>query len=183
LTERAPPSILGLASRGLIPTERAMENDAGRQAEAYFRAAHAAQMRGDLDEAVALYRKSLACVPTAEAHTFLGWTLSFRGDYEGAIRECTRAIEVDPDFGNPYNDIGSYLIALGRPEEAEPWLRKAIGAPRYEPRHYPHVNLARVYVKLGQIDRAIAELRVALSLAPAYRPARGELHRLLGLLN
>jgi Tfp pilus assembly protein PilF len=160
-----------------------VDQDAGRQAERYFRDAHAAQMRGDLDEAVALYRKSLACVPTAEAHTFLGWTLSFRGDYEGAIQECRRAIEVDPEFGNPYNDIGSYLIALGRPQEAVPWLRKAIGAPRYEPRHYPHVNLARVYAKLGQLDAAIAELRAALAIAPQYRPARVELHRLLGLLN
>jgi Tfp pilus assembly protein PilF len=160
-----------------------VEHDAGRQAEAYFQAAHAAQMRGDLDEAIALYQKSLACVPTAEAHTFLGWTLSFRGDYEGAIRECHRAIEVDPAFGNPYNDIGSYLIALGRPKDAVPWLRKAMAATRYEPRHYPHVNLARVYVKLGQVDAAITQLRAALARAPQYRPARTELHRLLGLLN
>ena len=33
-----------------------------------------------------------------------------------------------PGFGNPYNDIGSYLIALGRPKDAVPWLRKAMGA-------------------------------------------------------
>jgi Tfp pilus assembly protein PilF len=64
-----------------------------------------------------------------------------------------------------------------------PWLRKAMVASRYEPRHYPHVNLARVYVKLGRVDGAIAELRVALAIAPQYRPARAELHRLLGLLN
>ena len=160
-----------------------MESEAGRQAEAHFRAAYAAQMQGDLDGAIELYRKSLACVPTAEAHTFLGWALSHKGDYAAAIEECHRAIEVDPQFGNPYNDIGSYLIALGRHVEAIAWLRKAIGAARYEPRHYPHVNLARVYVKLGQFDAAIAQLRVALAIAPQYRPARTEIHRLLGLLN
>jgi Tfp pilus assembly protein PilF len=160
-----------------------VEHDAGRQAEAYFQAAYVAQMRGDLDEAIELYHRSLACVPTAEAHTFLGWTLSSKGDYAGAIRECHRAIAIDPAFGNPYNDIGSYLIALGRPQEAVPWLRQAMVAPRYEPRHYPHVNLARVYVKQGQIDAAIAQLRLALAIAPQYRPARAELHRLLGLLN
>jgi Tfp pilus assembly protein PilF len=160
-----------------------VEHEAGRRADAYFQAAYAAQIRGDLDEATELYRKSLECVPTAEAHTFLGWALSFTGDYEAAIQECHRAIEVDPQFGNPYNDIGSYLIALGRHQEAVPWLRKAMGAPRYAARHYPHVNLARIYVKLGQLDAAIAELRVALAIAPQYRPARIEVHRLLGLLN
>jgi Tfp pilus assembly protein PilF len=125
----------------------------------------------------------LRACPRRKLTLFLGWTLSAKGDYAGAIRECHRAIEVDPGFGNPYNDIGSYLIALGRPKDAVPWLRKAMGAARYEPRHYPHVNLARVYVKLGQLDAAIAQLRVALAIAPQYRPARAEVHRLLGLLN
>jgi Tfp pilus assembly protein PilF len=161
-----------------------MSDESARpQADACFRKAYEAQMRGELDAAIAWYRKSLALHPTAEAHTFLGWAFSLQGDYEGAIRECHRAIEVDPDFGNPYNDIGSYLIHLGRHGEAVPWLRRAMVAPRYEPRHYPHVNLARVFARRGEIQAAIRELRIALGLAPTYQPARAELHRLLGTLN
>ncbi|NIO09761.1 MAG: tetratricopeptide repeat protein, partial [Deltaproteobacteria bacterium] len=45
--------------------------------------------------------------PTAEAYTFLGWTYSFMGQLNEAIEECQRAITLDPDFGNPYNDIGA----------------------------------------------------------------------------
>ncbi len=66
--------------------------------------AYQAQMEGDYDRAVELYHSSLELHPTAEAHTFLGWTYHFQGKLEDAIAECRRAIEIDPDFGNPYND-------------------------------------------------------------------------------
>lgn len=56
---------------------------------------------GDYDRAVELYRESLALHATAEAQTLLGRTFSFQGKIEEAIGECKRAIEVDPDFGNP----------------------------------------------------------------------------------
>jgi Tfp pilus assembly protein PilF len=159
------------------------EASARDQAQRYFEAAYEAQMKGDLESAIAGYRKSIECLPTAEAHTFLGWTYSFKGDLEAAIRECCTAIRIDPDFGNPYNDIGSYLIKLGRHQDAIAWLQKAMVASRYEPRHYPHVNLARVYAKQGKVHEAIAELRQALDIEPDYRPARAELHRLVGMLN
>src|SRR5262249_60113491 len=98
------------------------------------------------------YRLSISIAPTAEAHTFLGWAMSFKGDAEAAIAECHRAIEIDPDFGNPYNDIGAYLVELGRPDEAIPWLERAKTAKRYEPRHFPFFNLARVYARQGRAD-------------------------------
>ena len=79
-----------------------------------FGAAYQKQMEGDFQTAIELYKASIAEHPTAEAHTFLGWTYSFLGRLEDAIQECKNAIHVDPDFGNPYNDIGSYLVHLGQ---------------------------------------------------------------------
>src|SRR5437762_8933331 len=96
--------------------------------------AYQAQMEGDYDRAVELYQSSLELHPTAEAHTFLGWTYHFQGRIDEAIAECKRAIELDPDFGNPYNDIGAYLIEQNRFDEAIPWLERATEARRYEPR-------------------------------------------------
>jgi tetratricopeptide (TPR) repeat protein len=152
-------------------------------AEEYFRRAYEAQMAGELDRAVGLYRKSIELGATAEAHTFLGWTYSFQRKYREAIAECHKAIEVDPGFGNPYNDIGAYLIELGRWEEAIPWFEKAIEAPRYDPRHFPHFNLARVYIQGYDYDKAIGHLRKALELEPRYGSARRELQRLLIRMN
>jgi Tfp pilus assembly protein PilF len=152
-------------------------------AEAYFRKGYEAQMQGNLEEAIAHYRRSIELCPTAEAHTFLGWAYSYQGKHEEAIQECQLAIQIDPEFGNPYNDIGAYLIELGRLDEAILWLRRAIGARRYEPRHYPHMNLGRVYAKQGKLYEAVVELKRALEIQPDYVAARSELHRILGRLN
>ena len=137
-----------------------------------FHEAYRSQMAGDLEAAIRLYRESIQCYPTAEAHTFLGWTYSFQERYEDAIEECKRAIAVDPDFGNPYNDIGAYLINLGRPDEAIPWLEKAIRAGRYEAYHYPHCNLGRVYMAKGMLKKALEEFEKALAIDPNYTFAR-----------
>ena len=145
--------------------------------------AYKAQMEGDYDHAVELYKTSLAIHPTAEAHTFLGWTYHFQGKVQDAIAECKRAIEVDPDFGNPYNDIGAYLISLGRQDEAIPWLERAIQAPRYEPRHYPHFNLGRAYYAKGMYNRAREYFQQALHIEPDYAPARKAIENIRRMVN
>ena len=137
-----------------------------------FHEAYRCQMEGELEEATRLYRESIHCYPTAEAYTFLGWTLSFEGHYEEAIEECKKAIAIDPDFGNPYNDIGAYLINLGKPDEAIPWLEKAMQARRYEAYHYPHCNLGRVYLAKGMLKKALEEFEKALVIEPNYTFAR-----------
>ena len=67
------------------------------------------------------------------------------GRLDDAIEECHKAIAQDPDFGNPYNDIGAYLIEKGELDEAIVWFQKALQARRYESPAFPHLNLGRVY--------------------------------------
>ena len=102
-----------------------------QEAVALLEKAYRDHMRGKLREAIRIYKRSIILFPTAEAHTFLGWAYSFQKRYEDAISECEAAIALDPEFGNPYNDIGSYLIALEQPERAIPWLERATQAARY----------------------------------------------------
>ena len=143
-----------------------------------FARAYECQQAGDLGAATHLYQASIAEAPTAEAHTFLGWLYSFEARYDDAIAECKRAIAVDPTFGNPYNDIGCYLMTLGRDDEAIPWLERATQAPRYEAPQFPHVNLARLYEKRGDVLKAVAEYGRALEKVADYRPALLGLRRL-----
>jgi Tfp pilus assembly protein PilF len=148
-----------------------------------FKQAYEHQMKKELDEAVELYRKSIEAYPTAEAYTFLGWTYSWMGRVDDAIAECHKAIEVDPTFGNPYNDIGSYLMMKGQVDEAIPWLERALQAPRYESYCYPHMNLGRVYEAKRDWMRAKEEYRKALSENEQYQPAAEALARIRGYLN
>jgi Tfp pilus assembly protein PilF len=124
------------------------------------------QMAGNLEEAIRLYKQSIDVHPTADAHTYLGWTYSFQGKIEEAIAECEIAISLDPDFGNPYNDIGVYLMQQQKLDEAIPWLEKAKQARRYEPRHFPYLNLGHVYAAKGMINKALEEFRGALQWDP-----------------
>ena len=148
-----------------------------------FHEAYERQMKNELDEAVELYKKSIELYPTAEAHTFLGWTYSWMGRIDEAITECQKAIEVDPTFGNPYNDIGSYLIMKGQVDEAIPWLERALQAPRYESYCYPHMNLGRVFESKRDWLRAKVEYQKALRENKDYIPAAKALARIRGLLN
>jgi Tfp pilus assembly protein PilF len=140
-------------------------------------------LHGDLNRAIELYTKSLALFPTAEAYTFRGWAYSFLGRLDEAIDECKKAIAADPTFGNPYNDIGSYLIKKGKLDEAIEWLEKAKTAPRYEPRHFPYMNLGRIYAQKGMVLRAIQEFEAALEIQPDDPTCLSALAQLRAVLN
>jgi Tfp pilus assembly protein PilF len=154
-----------------------------RQAIQLWNEGVAHQAAGDFSRAIELYTRSIELHPTAEAFTFRGWAYHFLGRVDEAIVECKRAIEVDPGFGNPYNDIGAYLLGKGQLDEAIEWLERAKTAPRYEPRHFPYMNLGRVYAAKGMVMRAIAEFEQALALAPGEPTCLASLAQLRAMLN
>ena len=124
------------------------------------------QMAEEFDAAIRLYRESIALYPTADAYTYRGWAYSFKGRLNEAIAQCEIAIEIDPEFGNPYNDIGVYLMQQQKLDDAIPWLERAKNAKRYEPRHFPYINLGRVYLTKGMIQKALQEFGSALKINP-----------------
>jgi len=124
------------------------------------------QMAQEFDQAIRLYKESIALYPTADAHTYLAWAYSFKGRLNEAIAQCEIAIRLDPEFGNPYNDIGVYLMQQQKLDDAIPWLERAKNAKRYEPRHFPYINLGRAYLTKGMIQKAIEEFNGSLRINP-----------------
>ncbi len=137
-----------------------------------FQEGYELQTQGLWAAAMARYRRSISVHPTAEAHTYLGWVYSFLKLFDEAIAECRCAIEIDPEFGNPYNDIGAYLMELGRDEEAILWFHQALRAGRYDARCFPFFNLGRIYERRGDWRQAIDCYRKAQRENPNYEMAR-----------
>lgn len=165
------------------PSQRTAPDLQRAQAEFYLRQAVERQSSGEIDAAIDLYERSLGLYPTAEAYTYLGWACSLRGQVQMAIAHCLKAIALDPEFGNPYNDVGAYLIEQGELDAAIPYLKKAITARRYDAYHFPHYNLGRVYLKKGQVQAALTEFARSLEHDPSYTLAHQALQALRESMN
>ncbi len=158
------PAASTAAGGGYIPEPRGGPTPEWARAVQLFREGNTLQFKGRLDEAIDAYQRSLAAFPTAESYTFLGWTYAWKGRLEDAIAEAQKAIKLDPDYGNPYNDIGLYLIELNKLDEAVGWLQKAIKAERYQERQFPHLNLGRIWTRQGLFDDAFAAFEQGLRI-------------------
>src|SRR5687767_16033364 len=153
------------------------------EANQLFHEPYEAQQANDYERAIELYKRSIETYPTAEAHTFLGWVYSFQDRYDEAIEECLEAIRVDETLGNPYNDIGSYLLAKGDSYGSVRWFKRALYAPRYESYAFPHFNLGRIYETRRKYIEAAKHYGKALEQQPGFTEAATGLHRMQALLN
>ena len=154
-----------------------------RQAQRIFRRGYRAQILGDYAAAVELYIKSVALCPTAEAHVLLGSAYRLLGKREEAIAECKRAVEIDPELGDPYNEIGDYLFDLKRFDDAIPWFERAVEAKRYKARHIAYFNLGRVHVAKGLLNAACEYFQQALDIEPRYALTRQGIQSVRRVLN
>lgn len=110
------------------------------------------------------FQGSVEIMPCAENLTLLAWMLSMDGEIEHALHLCFQAIELDPHYGNAYNDIGSYLVELDRVEEAIPYFEKAKSATNYETPAFPYINLARLYLRDESFEKACIEYKGLLKV-------------------
>ena len=146
---------------------------------------------GRIGEGLAAIRRAQALDPLSLIiNTDFGRLLYFARDYDAAIAQLSRTLELDPDFALAHLHLGSVLIQKGRVSDAmnefgkaaaaggviaassvayahalagdrskaEALLRDMLDAPRPPP-----FGLARLYVALGDYERAIDSIERALA--------------------
>lgn len=134
---------------------------------------HQAILEKNHTAAIEAFSKARNYRETAEVLTLIGWTYSLMAQMEKAKSFCLKAIKQDPDYGPPYNDLGSYLLSEGQVEESIKWFELAKKAPNYQNREYPYINAGRAFMTKRKMKRALDEFSKALTLAPYHE----ELHQ------
>jgi tetratricopeptide (TPR) repeat protein len=156
-----------------------------KYAEAFelLRSGYHLQRKGKLVQAIRKYKASIKLLPTAEAHTYLAWALGLQGKYTRAISECYRAIQLDEDYGNAYNDLGYYLTLYKRYDEAIGWMTKALSCTRFEDRHTAHYNIGRAHEFKGEWSTAMKHYQLSIKMGADFYAGVDAILRLQGMMN
>ncbi len=122
--------------------------------------------KGDLDGAIAQYRKALAINPYGhESHSHMGVALAEKGELESATGEFKAALAIKPNDYDASNNLGLAYARLGALDAAIQQLRSAIALK--PDAGSAHINLGLALIEKGELDAAIRELRQAVALNPA----------------
>ena len=87
-----------------------------------------------------------------------------KGEYDRAIADCNRAIELDPGYAEPYSNRGAVYRKKGEENLAIADYNKAIELKPDLAHAYN--NRGNAYIQKGEIDLAIADYNRAIQLEP-----------------
>lgn len=139
-----------------------------------YRADAVAGETGRSGEARRAAEKAVALDPGQTlAYLVLGRLSEEEGDLKASARHLRKALTLEPGDARVEGAVGLFLQALGRVEEAIPFLeyqaaRDPVGPPG-------HVNLGLAYLSVGRPGRAARSFETALELSPSMLGVRGDL--------
>jgi tetratricopeptide (TPR) repeat protein len=136
----------------------------------WFDAGNASYLRGDFEEAAALYRQVLQHAPQhLESYNNLGAALADLGQFDAAMASYLRALQIHPDYYDAHFNLGNALKALEHPTAAAASYRRAAELQPLRPES--HYCLAICLARLGALGESEASYRSALALRADYPEA------------
>ncbi len=130
---------------------------------------------GRPDKATTWYRRAAALNERAETRASVGWALLRAAEPQSADAEFTRALALNPDSAWALLGAGRVKLALGKPQEAVEFLRKAAqAAPGQSLADY---YLGMAYEKLGDESAASDSYKRAVGADSYFHEGRGTLAR------
>ena len=106
-----------------------------------------------------------------EFHFLMGLVQMQLKDFPKAADAFQKAVELDPDYGQAWNNLGRTLIEQEKYIEAENALQRALAVPTYLTPEYPAYNLARMFEKQGREALSLEYAQLALEHSEGFAPA------------
>jgi serine/threonine protein kinase/Flp pilus assembly protein TadD len=100
------------------------------------------------------------------AYLTLGLLYHQNGNYEEAISQFNKALELDPNFGEAHNGIGYTYIQMGKFEKSIVHFEKYASLNPEDAN--PLDSLAEAYFLAGRLDEAIAKFRAIVDIKPDF---------------
>jgi len=120
---------------------------------------------GSLQEAAGLFTRAIEARPgLAEAHRNLGLIYARQDKWEQAEASLRTAITLQPNYADALNDLGGVYLRTERYHDALPLFQQAQKSSTQLIQAY--LNEVRVYLALGQKDKAVAALEALLRVHP-----------------
>ena len=141
---------------------------------AYNSLGNALLEKGQVDEAIAHFQKTLEIQPDyADVHNNLGNALLQKGRVDEAIAHFQRALKILPNHELAHYNLGNALLQKGRVDEAINQFQKALEIrPDYADAHN---NLGNVLLQKGRVDEAITQFQKALATQSDFADAHNNL--------
>lgn len=136
--------------------------------EAWYHLGLAYKERGNAAAAVPAFEQARSYKDFKEADFYISSGLAYglTGKFDLAIRDFTRAIEIDPSNPEAYNNKGLYFSEKGSIDSAMIFLDKAIAMkPEF---HQAIYNKGNTFAKANNFPAAIQQYLKALELKPGY---------------
>src|SRR2546426_1383983 len=141
--------------------ERAQENPRN----ALYGLGKLAFQEGNYSEAVRYFQQAAKFFENQKVFYFnYAYALEETGDVEGAIAEYTRALQADPLFMQARYNLGQLYLGKGLDQRAIEHFSQIL---RFDANNMlVHLQLARIYIRSGQMAAARNHLNAVLSVSP-----------------
>jgi tetratricopeptide (TPR) repeat protein len=155
------------ASNEAIKKAKALAHKVTERERLYIEAAYANTIERNRETRNRLLQELIQKYPKEKiAHYWLGVVYRGANNYEKAIEEQNKVLELDPDYGEAHNELGYIYLALRNFDKSIEHLQKYASLNPNDAN--PLDSLAEAYFLMGKLDEAIAKYKEALAVKPGF---------------